>query len=117
MMSRSLLILAVTVLVVLVPRSYDVQAQQNASALTSFTYIQVPDGPSPCIDENRANGINQRGDIAGRCKDNAGNPRSWVLPQGKNTPILIDFSAAPFTPTFGSTTRAINARGDIAGRY
>src|SRR4029077_18014440 len=65
---------------------------------------------------NRANGINQRGDIVGRCADING-PRSWVLPKGSTTPTLIDFSGAPFTPTNGSTTRAINDRGDIVGRY
>jgi len=88
---------------------------QNASTLTSFTYTQVPDGPAPCLGGNRANGINQRGDIVGRCMDNMG-PRSWALPKGSTTPTLIDFSGAPFTPN-GSTTRAINDRGDIVGRY
>jgi uncharacterized membrane protein len=52
----------------------------------------------------------------GRCLDSIG-PRSWILAKGSNTPVLIDFSNAPFTPTFGSTTRAINSRGDIVGRY
>jgi len=52
----------------------------------------------------------------GRCLDSVG-PRSWILAKGSSTPVLIDFSGAPFTPTQGSTTRAINARGDIVGRY
>ena len=89
---------------------------QNGNTPT-FTLTQVPDGPSPCIGENRASGVNQRGDIAGRCKDGSGNPRSWLLPKGATTPILIDFSTAPFNPVGGSTTRAIDGRGDLVGRY
>ena len=88
---------------------------QTASNLASFTYTQVPDGPAPCSGGNRANGINQRGDIVGRCENNSG-PLAWVLPRGSTAPTLIDFSGAPFTP-HGSTTRAINDRGDIVGRY
>jgi len=80
------------------------------------TYTALPDAPAPCFGGNRANGINPRGDIVGRCLDAVG-PRSWILAKGTTTPVLIDFSAAPFTPTLGSTTRAINSRGDIAGRY
>src|SRR5579864_2671545 len=87
------------------------------SGQTGVTYVALPDAPQPCLVENRANGINPSGDIVGRCKDGAGNPRSWVLPNGSSTPTLIDFTSAPFTPTLGSTTRAINARGDIVGRY
>lgn len=82
----------------------------------SVTYTALPDAPAPCFSGNRANGINPSGDIVGRCLDSIG-PRSWILAKGSGTPVLIDFSGAPFTPTQGSTTRAINARGDIVGRY
>jgi uncharacterized membrane protein len=89
---------------------------QNALGQSGITYTALPDAPSPCFAGNRANGINPRGDIVGRCQDSVG-PRSWILAKGSSTPVLIDFSSAPFTPTFGSTTRAINSRGDIVGRY
>lgn len=83
----------------------------------TVTYTAVPDGPSPCVSGNRANGINPKGDIVGRCMDSGGNPRSLIMPAGSAAPVLIDFSGAPFTPVNGSTTRSINARGDIVGRY
>jgi uncharacterized membrane protein len=87
-----------------------------ASGQSGITYTSLPDAPSPCIGGDRANGINARGDIVGRCLDATG-PRSWALAKGSTTPVLIDFTGAPFTPALGSTTRAINARGDIVGRY
>jgi uncharacterized membrane protein len=83
---------------------------------SGVTYTALPDAPAPCFSGNRANGINPRGDIVGRCLDSIG-PRSWILAKGSSTPVLIDFSGAPFTPTRGSTTCAINAPGDIVGRY
>lgn len=88
----------------------------SALGQSGVTYTALPDAPAPCFSGNRANGINPRGDIVGRCLDSVG-PRSWILAKGSSTPVLIDFSGAPFTPTQGSTTRAINARGDIVGRY
>ena len=88
----------------------------NDAGQSGVSYASLPDAPSPCFAGNRANGINPRGDIVGRCLDSIG-PRSWILAKGSSAPVLIDFSNAPFTPTFGSTTRAINSRGDIVGRY
>jgi hypothetical protein len=85
-----------------------------------FTYTMEVDGPSgACVmDGNRANGINQRGDIAGRCANGSG-PLSWVWFKGSSTPSLIDFSSAPFLSQFSgtSTTRAIDSAGDIVGRW
>lgn len=85
----------------------------------TFTYATV-DGPSAaCVsDGNRANGVNQRGDIVGRCA-NASGPLSWVLFKGSSGPTLIDFSNAPFFAQFSgsSTTRAIDSAGDIVGRW
>jgi hypothetical protein len=92
-------------------------ASVSALGQNDVTYTALPDAPLPCLVENRANGINPSGDIVGRCKDGAGNPRSWVLPRGSSAPTLIDFTGAPFSPTLGSTTRAIDARGDIVGRF
>jgi hypothetical protein len=87
-----------------------------ALAQSGVTYAALPDAPSPCFSGDRANGINPRGDIVGRCLDSVG-PRSWILAKSSSAPVLIDFSGAPFIPSHGSTTRAINARGDIVGRY
>jgi uncharacterized membrane protein len=87
----------------------------SALGQSGVTYTSLPDAPAPCFSGNRANGINPRGDVVGRCSDSFG-PRSWILAKGSSTPVLIDFSGAPFT-TQGNTTRAINARGDIVGRY
>jgi uncharacterized membrane protein len=93
-------------------------AALGQSACTSpLTFAQVPDGPSPCTQGNRTNGINPGGDIVGRCKDAAGNPHSTFLGRNGSAPVLIDFSGAPFTVAQGSTTRSINAGGDIVGRY
>ena len=103
-------LLAALSLILLCPMGY---AQNTA---TTSSYTALPDAPAPCFSGNRANGINPSGDIVGRCLDSVG-PRSWTLAKGSSTPVLIDFSGAPFIPTQGSTTRAINARGDIVGRY
>src|SRR5262249_11547749 len=101
---------AVVCFALLCPVGY---AQNTA---TTPSYTALPDAPAPCFSGDRANGINPRGDIVGRCADSIG-PRSWILARGSAAPVLIDFSGAPFSPTQGSTTRAINARGDIVGRY
>src|SRR5690349_21090250 len=93
-----------------------IMACTSAVGQSGVTYTELPDAPAPCFGGDRANGINPKGDIVGRCMDSIG-PRSWILTKGSTTPVLIDFSGAPFNASQGSTTRAINARGDIVGRY
>ena len=85
----------------------------------TFTYA-TEDGPTAaCVnDGNRANGVNQRGDIVGRCANGNG-PLSWVLLKGSSVASIIDFFSAPFFAQFSgsSTTRAIDSAGDIVGRW
>jgi uncharacterized membrane protein len=87
-----------------------------AAQPVTFTYTTIPDGLSDvCGNQGSANGINQRGDIAGRCAGTTG-PVSLFFPEGAAAPPPIDFSSA-FNPVGGSTTRAINDRGDIVSRW
>ena len=82
-----------------------------------LSFVQVPDGPLPCTQGNRANGLNPAGDIVGRCKDAGGTPHAMLLSRNSATPVLIDFSGAPFNANQGTAARSINAAGDIVGRY
>jgi hypothetical protein len=90
---------------------------QNTVNSSSLTFTAIPDVSGSC-GGNRANGINPRGDIIGHYNDcTPGTPHAYLFKKGSASPTPIDFSAAPFNSSGGTTARGISARGDIVGHY